>query len=252
MRRPWILGFAPLLFSATAAAQTPPLVQLTPVVVPISQPGPLPMPVPVLQVPVPVVQIPVPVPVPVFQAPPAPVPSYPPPVQEPVPPPPAWSPSELPPPAPPLRKKDHGVLLAVDLQAAWPVASPDAKTPGFGADFRVGYRFQGAAGPVWFAPLADIGFADFPKFDWALRFGAGGMLGLDAGFVEPSIYAVGGGFYNVWKSGPGVRAGAALDFRPGRFVMPGIHVDWNQAGWDSGSIRYVSTGVHVGFLLGKK
>ena len=132
-----------------------------------------------------------------------------------------------------------------------PIASPDTKTPGFGADFRVGYRFQGAAGPLWFAPVADLGLVDFPRYDFAFRYGAGGQLGLAAGLVEPSVYAIGGGFVNVWKSGPGFRAGAALDFRPGRFLSPGIHVDYNQAGWDTGSVRYVSTGVHVGFILGK-
>ncbi len=243
MRRPWVLAFAPLLFSATALAQQPPVLSLQPVIVPLPQPGPLPIPVPVLPVPVPV-------PFPVYPAPPpigAPPPVYLPPAQ----PPPPASYAELPPPAPSPQKRDHGVLLAADLGVAWPVHSPDAKTPGIGADFRVGYRFSLAGGLVWLAPEADLGFVDFPRYDWAFRFGAGGHLGLALGVVEPSIHAFGGGFTNVWKRGPGFRAGASLDFRPGRFVSPGIDVDWNQAGWDTGSVRYVSTGIHVGFIVGK-
>jgi hypothetical protein len=220
MRRSWILAFAPLLGSTPAFAQDPP-------------PLPLPPPAPIV----------VPVPWPEALSLPEPIP--PPPLPEPAP----WPCVEVPPPAPPEPKKVQGLILAGSFDAALPVRSPDTKTPGFGSDFRTGYRF--ALGPAWVAPEVVLGAVGFPHYDWALYGGAGGHVGLDAGVVEPSVYVFGGGVVNIWKQGPALRAGASLDLRPGRFVIPGFHVDYNVAGWDTGSIRYVGAGVHLGFLLGR-
>ncbi len=239
MRLPWMLVFAPLLAASPAAAQELPPLPL-PVPLPVPQPIVVPMPQPVI-VPVPWPGA-VPAPAPVMPVAPPPAP---PPMVEP-----AWQyPQELPPPEPPPQKKVRGVLLAVDFGAAVPFGSSEAKTIGYGGDFRVGYRIS--AGPIWFAPEATAGIVDFPRFDGAIRFGAGGHIGVDAGLVEPSLYAFGGGFWNLWKQGPGVRAGASLDFRPGRYFAPGIHVDYNYAGWDTGNVRYVSPGVHMGFIIGR-
>jgi hypothetical protein len=234
MRRSWVVAFAPLLFCVPALAQEPPF-PVPQVVVTVPQVVPIPVPVPqVMPLPVPVLQ-----PVPVQQPPPVPPPQF-----EPQP----WAyPPPEPPPPPP--KKMRGVLLAIDFGAALPIRSPDTQTAGFGGDLRAGYRF--AAGPVWLAPEATFGIVGFPHYDFAFRGGLGGHVGINGDVVEPSIYVFGGGFANFWKQGPGVRAGAALDFRAGRFVLPGVHVDYNYAEWDTNNVKYVGIGAHLGFLVGR-
>jgi hypothetical protein len=239
MRRSWVIVFALALYAAPALAQDLPPLPLPPVVVPVPMPFPVPSPG----------MLPLPVPWPAVQPSPGPSPSPPPPPELQAPPG-VWQYSEVPrrePPPPP--PKLHGLLLAADLSAALPIRSPDTKTVGFGGDFRIGYRF--ALGPMWLAPQATAGIVGFPQYDLGFRAGLGGQLGVAAGLVEPSVYAFGGGFANVWKSGPGVRTGAAVDFRVGRFFMPGVHVDYNAASWDTGSVRYVGAGAHVGFLVGR-
>jgi hypothetical protein len=140
-----------------------------------------------------------------------------------------------------------GVLLAVDFGVAIPVQSPEAGNAGFGFDGRFGGRL--ALGPVWLAPQVTIGLVDFPAWEFAFRAGAGGQIGFEIGFVEPSAYLFGGGFLNFWKSGSGLRAGGAVDFRIGRRFFLGPHVDYDAASWDTGSLRYASVGVHTGWVI---
>jgi hypothetical protein len=155
---------------------------------------------------------------------------------------------DIPPPERPAwEKKRSGVALDLDASTALPRATPDTSSAGFGFDARPGYRF--AVGPIFLVPQADIGTVTFPKFDSAVRFGAGGRVGVDAGRIEPSVYAFGGGFWNVWKTGWGVRTGASLDVRLGKRFSPGVHVDYNMAGWDTSSVSYVGIGAHLGLVL---
>jgi hypothetical protein len=231
MRSPLLLlpfALLAVTVAAPAAAQQPGQIQVT---VPWPLPVPLPVPVPMAQPSQPPEPPPLPAPppepMPVFELPPGP-----------------------PPAPPPQMKLRSGVSLAEDVSLAFPVRSPDTRSAGYGLDTRIGYRF--AAGPLFFSPEALLGWVQFPKWEAAVRFGAGGRVGVDAGLVEPSIYAFGGGFWNLWKSGTGVRAGAALDFRPGRWFAPGIHVDYNTASWETGSVKYVGVGAHMGFVLGRR
>jgi hypothetical protein len=241
---------APLLVTAPALAQEPPSV-----VFPLPAPVAVPVPPVAVTVPIPVPPVGVAVQVPPAVAPPpAPYPAPPAPGgwAPPLPPPyPAWPQPTFVAPPPPPPKRIRGVLLVAELGAALPVASPEAGSAGFVTDLRFGYRLQNTGGVVWIAPLGDVGWVQFPKWEGAFRAGAGIQLGLDAGLVEPSLYAIGGGYVNIWKQGGGVRAGAALDFRPGRFVSPGVHLEYDAARWDTGSLRYVGVGAHVGFILGR-
>jgi hypothetical protein len=160
---------------------------------------------------------------------------------------PAAAPSAPEPPAIKLDKKQRGFDLALDVSYARPIQSPITRGAGVGFDTRAGYRF--ADGAVFFAPGVDLGYIDFPNFQSAIRAGVGGRFGLDLGVVEPSIYGYGGGFLNIWKSGYGVRTGAALDFRAGRRLVPGLHVDYDAARWDDNGLRYVGVGAHLGLVL---
>jgi hypothetical protein len=180
----------------------------------------------------------------------------PPPMVEPPPPPPPFPPAceygcDEAPPRGEFRadymKKRQGVDLSFDLsEAAW-LRTKAARGFGVAVDTRAGYRF--AAGPLFFAPGVDIGWVDFPKWEGALRAGIGGRIGVDGGFIEPSVYAYGGGFANIWKDGSGLRAGGALDLRPTRRLVIGAHADYDTADWHTGSLSFVGIGGHVGFVL---
>lgn len=163
--------------------------------------------------------------------------------------------AEAPPPAPISQKNRKGFVLALDFSAAAPPGKEYTTTAGGSLDLRAGYRF--ALGPIFLSPELTLGGVYYPNFDGAGRIGAGGHVGLDLGLVEPSVYAYGGGFKAVFVSGWGVRTGAALDFRVLKFLSPGIHVDYNAAGWPrddntsvkGGVLQYVAAGAHLGFVL---
>ncbi|MEO7330169.1 MAG: hypothetical protein ABI193_16460 [Minicystis sp.] len=163
------------------------------------------------------------------------------------------SPAETPPdkepePERPWVKNQKGFVVGLDFNGAVPVQTPLAERVGMGGDLRLGYRF--ALGKVWIAPEGVTGLVAFPGYESALRFGVGGRVGLDLGRFEPSVYAHGGGFLNIWKAGWGVRTGAALDVRALKFLSPGVHVDYNLAGWDKdGRVMYLAFGAHLGLVL---
>jgi len=159
--------------------------------------------------------------------------------------------AELPPPdtisKPGPRKK--GWVIEVDQSVAVPFSLSLTKTIGYVADLRLGYRFP-VAGPMWISPEGDLGWVQFPKWEGALRYGGGARVGLDMGRLEPSVYLYGGGFWNVWKSGWGLRAGGALDVRVLSFLRPGVHAEYDVGGWsDAGQIEFASFGAHLGFVL---
>jgi hypothetical protein len=158
------------------------------------------------------------------------------------------------PPAHPPPKNRSGWALGVDFNGGYSAGSSNGRLGGFGSDFRFGYRF--ALGPMFVVPEVTTGFASFPALDTAARLGAGLRLAVDAGVVEPSIYAAGGGFANVWKNGPALRAGAALDFRVRKTFAFGVHADYDEAWWNVGNatfdtpaLTYVSWGMHIGWVL---
>ena len=102
---------------------------------------------------------------------------------------------------------------------------------------------------MFFAPGVDVGWVYFRNWEGAMRAGVGGRIGVDGGFIEPSIYAYGGGFKTIWNSGAGLRTGGALDFRPTRRLVLGAHVDYDAASWKSGSLSFIGLGGHFGLVL---
>jgi hypothetical protein len=165
--------------------------------------------------------------------------------------------AELPPPdsadrsqlAPRPRKKTKGWVIDVDHDVAIPISTTQTKTAGYSLDLRVGYRFP-IAGPMWISPEGDFGWVQFPRWDGAIRYGGGARVGFDLGVVEPAAYLYGGGFQSAFVSGWGLRAGAALDVRVLSFLRPGVHVEYDAAGWkDLGHLEYVGTGIHMGFVF---
>jgi hypothetical protein len=146
-----------------------------------------------------------------------------------------------------MAKKRQGVDLSFDLSDAARLRTKAARGEGVAFDTRAGYRF--AAGPMFFAPGVDVGWVYFPNWEGAARAGIGGRIGADSGFIEPSVFAYGGGFKNIWKDGSGLRAGGALDFRPSRRWVIGAHADYDTASWKSGSLSFIGLGGHVGLVL---